>query len=104
MIAVPKWPSHHHHLPFLFLLPSISLSVGPSLHDLGGGTGERSAARAAKSGKGGEVEAGKERAQGGEAGADDGHGGFDLRPHVTCDYGIWSGRQSGCYYMIEHSL
>ena len=38
-----------------------------------------------------EVEADEERAEGGEAGRDDGHGRFDLRPHVTCGNGVCVG-------------
>ena len=44
----------------------------------------------AESGEEVEVNTGEEGSQGGETGADDGHGRFNLRPHVTCDYGVFA--------------
>lgn len=98
-------PSHCHPIPHHILLLPVLLQlppplidsrgifqIGPASLDLGGrGRGKSRAARrpAAESGEEGEIEAGEEGTQGGEAGADDGHCGFDLRPHVASDDGIY---------------
>ena len=37
-----------------------------------------------------DVETDKKGAQSGEAGADGGHGGLDLGPHVACECGIYA--------------
>ena len=82
-----RWPIL---LSFLVAFKTFS-SVRPPSFALRRRRGGSTSASPAESGEEVEVNTREEGSQSGETGTDDGHGRLNLRPHVTCDYGIFTG-------------